>query len=179
MSEEKNQNEIEEVTNEDEHKDVEHYCYLCRRPESAAGKMLELPNNIFICTDCMQRTLNSMANGQFGFIDARNMDLDSMDITKMMIFTISLMTTMNVEKRNMKKCNYSVSLRVLCDTGKHTCITQKFRYSRMPRHSCCEMRVMQLHDILLLRISAILSHLNIFYSLVMYLTILANLILQF
>ncbi len=30
MSEEKNQNEIEEVTNEDEHKDVEHYCYLCR-----------------------------------------------------------------------------------------------------------------------------------------------------
>ena len=41
MSEEKNQNEIEEVTNEDEHKDVEHYCYLCRRPESAAGKMLE------------------------------------------------------------------------------------------------------------------------------------------
>lgn len=84
MSEEKNQNEIEEVTNEDEHKDVEHYCYLCRRPESAAGKMLELPNNIFICTDCMQRTLNSMGNGQFGFIDARNMDLDSMDITKMM-----------------------------------------------------------------------------------------------
>lgn len=48
MSEEKNQNEIEEVTNEDEHKDVEHYCYLCRRPESAAGKMLELPNNILI-----------------------------------------------------------------------------------------------------------------------------------
>ena len=103
MSEEKNQNEIEEVTNEDEHKDVEHYCYLCRRPESAAGKMLELPNNIFICTDCMQRTLNSMGNGQFGFIDARNMDLDSMDITKMMIFTISLMTTMNVEKKKHEK----------------------------------------------------------------------------
>ena len=28
--------------------------------------------------------------------------------------------------------------------------------SRMPLHSCCEMRVMQMHDILLLRISAIL-----------------------
>ena len=26
----------------------------------------------------------------------------------------------------------------------------------MPRHSCCEVRVMQLHDILLLRTSAIL-----------------------
>ena len=29
-------------------------------------------------------------------------------------------------------------------------------YSRMPRHSYCEVRVMQLHDILLLRTSAIL-----------------------
>ena len=28
--------------------------------------------------------------------------------------------------------------------------------SRMPRHSCCEVRVMQLHDILLLRTSVIL-----------------------
>ena len=28
MSEEKNQNEIEEVTNEDEHKDVEHYLSI-------------------------------------------------------------------------------------------------------------------------------------------------------
>ena len=28
--------------------------------------------------------------------------------------------------------------------------------SRMPRHSCCEVRVMQLHDILLLRTSAVL-----------------------
>ena len=61
----------------------------------------------------------------------------------------------------MKKCNYSVSLRVLCDTGKHTCITQKFRYSRMPRHSCCEVRVMQLHDILLLRTSASLHSVSV------------------
>jgi len=29
-------------------------------------------------------------------------------------------------------------------------------HSRMPRHSCCEVRVMQLHDILLLRTSAIM-----------------------
>ena len=30
-------------------------------------------------------------------------------------------------------------------------------YSRMPWHSCCEVRVMQLHDIPLLRTSNILS----------------------
>ena len=103
MSEEKNQNEIEEVTNEDEHKDVEHYCYLCRRPESVAGKMLELPNNIFICTDCMQRTLNSMGYGQFGFIDARNMDLDSMDITKMMNDMQSMQPKAEVKKKKKDK----------------------------------------------------------------------------
>ena len=39
------------------------------------------------------------------------------------IYNFLDVATMNVEKRNMKKCNYSVSLRVLCDTGKHTCIT--------------------------------------------------------
>ena len=103
MSEEKNQNEIEEVPNEDEHKDVEHYCYLCRRPESVAGKMLELPNNIYICTDCMQRTLNSMSNGQFGFIDARNMDLDSMDITKMMNDMQSMQPKAEVKKKKKDK----------------------------------------------------------------------------
>lgn len=103
MSEEKNQNEIEEVTNEDEHKDVEHYCYLCRRPESVAGKMLELPNNIYICTDCMQRTLNSMSDGQFGFIDARNMDLDSMDITKMMNDMQSMQPKAEVKKKKKDK----------------------------------------------------------------------------
>ncbi len=103
MSEEKNQNEIEEVTNEDEHKDIEHYCYLCRRPESVAGKMLELPNSIYICTDCMQRTLNSMSNGQFGFIDARNMDLDSMDISKMMNDMQSMQPKAEVKKKKKDK----------------------------------------------------------------------------
>ena len=34
--------------------------------------------------------------------------------------------------------------------------------SRMPRHSCCEVRVMQLHDILLLRTSASLHTLNLY-----------------
>lgn len=86
MSEEKNknENEIEEVKQEDDTRDVEHYCYLCRRPESVTGKMLSLPNNIYICTDCMQRTLDTMGQGQFSFIDARNMDLDHLDINKIM-----------------------------------------------------------------------------------------------
>ena len=31
----------------------EDICYICRRPESKVGKMMKLPNNIHICSDCM------------------------------------------------------------------------------------------------------------------------------
>ena len=38
---------------------TEEICYICRRTESKAGKMLHLPPNITICNDCMQKTLNA------------------------------------------------------------------------------------------------------------------------
>ena len=43
-------------------KDYEDVCFICRRPESKAGKMIHIPNNICICSDCMQKTFNSMGN---------------------------------------------------------------------------------------------------------------------
>lgn len=90
MSEEIKDTELEEkevpaeTTKEDDPHDVEHYCYLCRRPESVTGKMITLPKDIHICVDCMQRTMDSMGNGQFSFIDASNMDLNNMDLTRLM-----------------------------------------------------------------------------------------------
>lgn len=54
---------VEETKKEttDEKKDeYEEICYICRRPESVAGKMIKIPNNICICKDCMQRTFDSM-----------------------------------------------------------------------------------------------------------------------
>ena len=33
--------------------EYEDVCFICRRPESRAGKMFKLPNNICICGDCM------------------------------------------------------------------------------------------------------------------------------
>lgn len=48
--------------------DYEDVCYICRRPESKAGKMIHIPNNICICKDCMQKTFDSMdkMGGPFG-----------------------------------------------------------------------------------------------------------------
>ena len=44
---------------EDGYEDI---CFICRRPESKAGKMLQLPNRITVCTDCMQKTMESLSN---------------------------------------------------------------------------------------------------------------------
>ena len=53
---------------EKEHKDeYEKICFMCRRPESKAGKMIDLPNDIHICTDCMQRSFDTMNNTNINY----------------------------------------------------------------------------------------------------------------
>ena len=39
----------------------EDVCFICRRPESKAGKMYHLPNNICVCDDCMHRTMDAVS----------------------------------------------------------------------------------------------------------------------
>ena len=56
---------------EENKKEPEKYCTLCHRAESQVGKMIDLPNNIHICPDCMQRSFDMMNNS-------------SMDLSKMM-----------------------------------------------------------------------------------------------
>ena len=64
MSENYNDDEIIDSSEDAEKKrnKSEKFCFLCRRPESKAGPMIELPNNIHVCTDCMQKSFNSMNN---------------------------------------------------------------------------------------------------------------------
>ena len=45
----------------------EKICFMCRRPESKAGKMIDLPNNIHICPDCMQRSFDTMNNSTINY----------------------------------------------------------------------------------------------------------------
>jgi len=44
----------------DNHNEYEDICFICRRPESKAGRMFHLPGNICICDDCMHTTMDSM-----------------------------------------------------------------------------------------------------------------------
>ena len=67
--------------NNDKKDDYEDICYICRRPESVAGKMIHIPNNICICNDCMQKTFDSMEG--FGFGSGDNASLNNIDFSKM------------------------------------------------------------------------------------------------
>ncbi|MDO4294082.1 MAG: ATP-dependent Clp protease ATP-binding subunit ClpX [Eubacteriales bacterium] len=42
-------------------KEYEDVCFICRRPESKAGRMFHLPNHICICDDCMHKTMDAVS----------------------------------------------------------------------------------------------------------------------
>lgn len=51
-----------EVQNkEDRESEYEEVCFICRRPESKAGKMFKLPNHISVCNDCMHKTMDTVS----------------------------------------------------------------------------------------------------------------------
>ena len=58
-----------------EHKEDEYekICFICHRPESIAGKMIDLPNNICVCGDCMQKSFDAMRGGQIDYSQLLNM----------------------------------------------------------------------------------------------------------
>ena len=56
----------EESKKEESKKDHDGYekiCSLCHRTESVAGPMIDLPNNMCVCNDCMQKSFDMMTNG--------------------------------------------------------------------------------------------------------------------
>ena len=98
MSDYRNDDENKELTSQtvaDDHKtedkredEYEKYCYLCRRPESVAGKLIDMPGNIHICADCMQKTFDNLNQGGFGgmqFLDLSNLsNMGNIDMSRLM-----------------------------------------------------------------------------------------------
>ncbi len=50
----------EENRKDDNTNNYEKICYMCHRPESKVEKMITIPNNITICSDCMQKTFDQI-----------------------------------------------------------------------------------------------------------------------
>ena len=61
-----------EDTGKKEDDEYEKVCFICRRPESVAGKMINLPNNICVCNDCMQKSFDIMNSGQIDYSQLMN-----------------------------------------------------------------------------------------------------------
>ncbi|MCM1123692.1 MAG: AAA family ATPase, partial [Eubacterium sp.] len=59
---------------DDRNSDYEDVCFICRRPESKAGKMFRLPNHICVCDDCMHKTMDTVSQFDYqGLLNSTNM----------------------------------------------------------------------------------------------------------
>jgi ATP-dependent Clp protease ATP-binding subunit ClpX len=100
MSDKKDNFDIEESNNTEDKNNKgsgERYCYLCKRPESKVGKLIHIPNNIDICSDCMQRTFDAINKGD-------NPYMQMMGLSPNMLNMMNLQSDIpNVQKVKKKK----------------------------------------------------------------------------
>ena len=64
---------------DDEKEDYSKFCYMCRRTEKQAGKLIYMPPNIYICPECMQKTFDTINKDQSFEEMCNQMDLMSMN----------------------------------------------------------------------------------------------------
>ena len=59
----------------------EDICYICKRPESKAGKMIRIPQNICICAECMQKTFDTINTSGMPYMDMMGFSPNMMNFT--------------------------------------------------------------------------------------------------
>ncbi|MDE6024198.1 MAG: ATP-dependent Clp protease ATP-binding subunit ClpX [Lachnospiraceae bacterium] len=88
--------------NSNNNDDYECYCYLCRRPESSAGTLIKLPNNINICNDCMQKSFDALGGNNLQFMDFSKMP--NINMSEFMPFD-DIPKSQKVKKKKKKEEN--------------------------------------------------------------------------
>ena len=61
------ENQKAQGTEEKKEDEYDRFCFLCHRPESQTGKLITLAQGMAICPDCMQRTMDTIQNGNIDF----------------------------------------------------------------------------------------------------------------
>lgn len=83
-SDEKVKEKEEQVNKQDTEDAYEDVCFVCRRPESKAGKMFKLPNHICVCNDCMHKTMETVSRFDYqGMLNNPNLQSELDQMTKM------------------------------------------------------------------------------------------------
>ena len=90
----------EETGDKEEHQEegFEDICYICRRPESKAGKMIQIPNSVSICFDCMQKTFDTMNHTGFPIGDMGNFG----NMPNISMINLSDLQNMNMMPKSQK-----------------------------------------------------------------------------
>ena len=100
---EKEQTDDAPDTNKDEKDGYEDICYICRRPDSKAGKMIKIPNNICICRDCMQKTFDSMSGSGFNLGDFNPANMGFGNMPNISMINLSDLQGMLPKSQQIKK----------------------------------------------------------------------------
>lgn len=74
--------EVEKMKDKKDDNDYEAICYICRRPEHKVGKMIRIPNNICICSDCMQKTFDTINQNGNTYMDFMNFNPSMMNFNQ-------------------------------------------------------------------------------------------------
>lgn len=81
--EEKKESFADDTSQDEQEKEYEDVCFICRRPESKTGKMFRLPNNISVCNDCMHKTMDTVSQFDYqGVLDSPAFQQDLEDMSK-------------------------------------------------------------------------------------------------
>ena len=73
-SAEKTEEKAEDSNKDAKEPEYEDVCFVCRRPESKAGKMFHLPNHISVCEDCMRKTMETVSQFDYQGMFTPRMD---------------------------------------------------------------------------------------------------------
>ena len=85
-------------------KEYEDICYMCRRPESTAGKMIKIQEGLCICNDCMQKTFDSMNSSGFGMGDMMNFGkMPNLGSNNLSDFNMGVPESQKVKKKKPKE----------------------------------------------------------------------------
>ena len=87
---------------EDTKDEYEKICFLCRRPESVAGQMIDLPNNIHICTECMQKSFDTMNQSNINYQDLMS-NMPNIGMIDQSTLQNQIPSSQRIKKRSKKK----------------------------------------------------------------------------
>ena len=110
MAEDQNNKENTTTSDTNNTSEYEDVCYICRRPESVAGKMIHIQNDICICQDCMQKTFDTMNNGTFNMGDFMNMNMGKMPNISMINLADLQNAVPNKQKIKKKQVSHLLAL---------------------------------------------------------------------